>query len=174
MLERLTISEVNEILCQTVKVLASKKFITGSVFILDATDIKTTDKCTGAGTKRVKKKKYLKLKKQWVKTEEIIYGFKLIVIWEKNSHVVVAAKVVKIADHESKHTLQLISQAKRNIGAKNISLLLIDNGFMDGKTLWHIKYKMGIDFIVRIRTNMTLASDARSFRQSPFATIITA
>ena len=42
---------------------------------------------------------------------------------------------------------------------------------MDGKTLWHIKYKMGIDFIVRIRTNMGLASDARSFRQSPFATV---
>ena len=171
MLERLTISEVNEILCQTVAVLASKKFITGSVFILDATDIKTTDKCTGAGIKRVKKKKYLKLKKQWVETEELIYGFKLIVIWERNSHIIVAAKVVKIADHESKHTLQLLAQAKRNIGKKNISLLLIDNGFMDGKTLWHIKYKMGIDFIVRIRTNMGLASDARSFRNSSFASV---
>jgi len=171
MLERLTISEVNEILCQTVAVLASKKFITGSVFILDATDIKTTDKCTGAGIKRVKKKKYLKLKKQWVETEELIYGFKLIVIWERNSHIIVAAKVVKIADHESKHTLQLLAHAKRNIGKKNISLLLIDNGFMDGKTLWHIKYKMGIDFIVRIRTNMGLASDARSFRNSSFASV---
>jgi hypothetical protein len=171
MLERLSLSEVNEILCQTVAVLASKGFISGSTFIIDATDIKTTDKCDGAGKKKVKKKKYSKLKKQWVETEEIIYGFKLIVIWERNSHIIVAAKVVKIADHESKHTLQLISQAKRNIGAKNISLLLIDNGFMDGKTLWNIKHKMGIDFIVRIRTNMALASDARSFRESPFAAV---
>ena len=27
-----------------------------------------------------------------------------------------SAKVVKIADHESKHTLSLLAQAKRNIG----------------------------------------------------------
>ena len=42
---------------------------------------------------------------------------------------------------------------------------------MDGKTLWIIKYKLGVDFIVRIRTNMHLASDARSFRDSPFASV---
>lgn len=60
-------------------------------------------------------------------------------------------------------------QAKKNINDKNISLLLIDNGFMDGKTLWIIKYKMDIDFIVRIRTNMSLASDARGFRNSGHA-----
>jgi len=42
---------------------------------------------------------------------------------------------------------------------------------MDGKTLWTIKYKMKIDFIVRIRTNMSLASDARGFRNSVFATV---
>ena len=171
MLERLTLSEVNTILSETVKVLASKGFISGSTFILDATDIKTTQKCQGAGIKRVKKKRYLKLKKQWIETEELVYGFKLIVIWEKDSHIIVAAKVVKIADHESKHTLGLLSQAKRNIGATKISLLLIDNGFMDGKTLWEIKYKMKIDFIVRIRTNMSLASDARGFRNSSFATV---
>ena len=87
----------------------------------------------------------------------------LIVIWEKTSRVIVAAKVVKIADHESKYTLALLCQAKRNIGEAKIKLLLIDNGFMDGKTLWEIKYKHRIDFIVRIRTNMSLASDARSF-----------
>jgi len=169
MLARLSLSEVNTILSETVKVLTSKGFICGSTFILDATDIKTTQKCQGAGTKRVKKKRYLKLKKQWIETEELVYGFKLIVIWEKDSHVIVAAKIVKIADHESKHTLELLSQAKRNIGATNISLLLIDNGFMDGKTLWQIKYKLSIDFIVRIRTNMSLASDARGFRNSAFA-----
>jgi len=42
---------------------------------------------------------------------------------------------------------------------------------MDGKTLWIIKYKLGVDFIVRIRTNMYLAGDARSFRGSPFASV---
>lgn len=42
---------------------------------------------------------------------------------------------------------------------------------MDGKTLWQIKYKIGIDFIVKIRTNMGLASDARSFRDSSFVAV---
>ena len=169
MLSRLTASEVNAILDETVKVLAAKGFIKGSTFILDATDIKTTQKCQGAGIKRVKKRSYLKKEGKWVESQELIYGFKLIVIWEKSSKVVVAAKIVKIADHESKHTLGLLAQAKRNIGGAKISLLLIDNGFMDGKTLWTVKHKHGIDFIVRIRTNMNLASDARSFRNSPFA-----
>lgn len=171
MLSRLTQSEVNSILNEIVKVLAKKGFIKGNTFILDATDIETTEKCQGRGIKRVKKRSYLKKEGKWVETEELIYGFKLIVIWEKTSKVIVAAKVVKIADHESKHTLSLLSQAKRNIGKAKIKLLLIDNGFMDGKTLWEIKYKLGIDFIVRIRTNMQLAGDARSFRDLSFATI---
>lgn len=171
MLSRLTQSEVNSILNEIVKVLAKKGFIKGNTFILDATDIETTEKCQGRGIKRVKKRSYLKKEGKWVETEELIYGFKLIVIWEKTSKVIVAAKVVKIADHESKYTLSLLSQAKRNIGKAKIKLLLIDNGFMDGKTLWEIKYKLGIDFIVRIRTNMQLAGDARSFRDLSFATI---
>lgn len=171
MLSRLTQAEVNDILDKTVQALAKKGFICGSTFILDATDIETTEKCEGRGVKKVKKRRYLKQKQEWIETEELIYGYKLIVIWEKVSRVIVAAKVVKIADHESKHTLSLLAQAKRNIGKAKIRLLLIDNGFMDGKTLWIIKYKLGVDFIVRIRTNMHLASDARSFRDSPFATI---
>ena len=168
MLSRLTQSEVNSILNETVRVLAKEGFIKGNTFILDATDIETTEKCQGRGVKRVKKRKYIN-KKQYIETEEIIYGFKLIVIWEKTSRVIVAAKVVKIADHESKHTLALLSQAKRNMGKAKIYLLLIDNGFMDGETLWEIKHKHRIDFIVRIRTNMQMASDARSFRNSDFA-----
>ena len=171
MLSKLTITEVNDILDGAVQILAKKGFICGSRFILDATDIETTEKCEGRGVKKVKKRRYLKQKQEWIETEELIYGYKLIIIWEKISRVIVAAKVVKIADHESKHTLSLLAQAKRNIGKRKIRLLLIDNGFMDGKTLWIIKYKLGIDFIVRIRTNMHLASDARSFRGSPFATI---
>jgi hypothetical protein len=79
----------------------------------------------------------------------------------------VAAKVVKINDHESKHTLSLVRAAQKNIGKKKMRLLLIDNGFMDGKTLYTLKHKMHIDFIVRIRKNMQLAGDARGLKGSP-------
>lgn len=128
MLPRLTQSEVNEILDRTVQALAKKKFIRGSTLILDATDIETTEKCAGRGIKTVKKRKYVKKRSQWIETEKLIYGFKLIVIWEKTSKVIVAAKVVKIADHESKHTLALLSQARKNIGKKRYPFYLLTTG----------------------------------------------
>ena len=52
MLSRLTVSEVNDILDETVKALAKKGFICGSKFILDATDIETTERCKGREEKK--------------------------------------------------------------------------------------------------------------------------
>jgi hypothetical protein len=68
MLERLSILEVNEILASSVKTLAKKKFLKGSVFVLDATDILTTQKCAGRGVKRVKTRKYDRLLKKYIET----------------------------------------------------------------------------------------------------------
>jgi len=56
MLSRLTQAEVNDILDKTVQALTKKGFICGSKFILDATDIETTEKCEGRGVKKVKRK----------------------------------------------------------------------------------------------------------------------
>ena len=89
MLSRLTAAEVNDILDGAVQILAKKGFLKGSRFILDATDIETTEKCEGRGVKKVKKRRYLKQKKQWIEREELVYGYKLIVIWEKVSRVIV-------------------------------------------------------------------------------------
>jgi len=167
MLFRLGIKESVKILDDTASSVASKRFLIGTTYTMDATDIETTQKCQGCGKKTVKIRKFSRKEGKFVETEKTIYGFKLIVIWENISRAVVAAKVVKIADHESKHTLSLVRTAQKNIGKKKIRLLLIGNGFMDGKTLYTLKHKMKIDFIVRIRKNMQLASDARGLKGTP-------
>jgi hypothetical protein len=167
MLERLSTLEVSKILASTVKTLAKKKFLKGSVFVLDATDIPTTQKCKGCGVKKVKTRKYDRLLKKYIETDKTIYGFKLIVIWEIKSKVVVAAKVVKISEHESKHMLNLTESAKENIAGHKISLLLIDAGFIGGANLFKLKNRLKIDFIVRARKNMHAAVDARSLAFIP-------
>ena len=167
MLERLSALEVNEILASTVKTLAKKKFLKGDVFVLDATDIPTTQKCIGCGLKKVKTRKYDKILKKYIETEKTVYGFKLIVIWEIKSKVVVAAKVTKISEHESRHMLNLAESAKENIAGHKMSLLLIDAGFIGGVSLFQLKNKLKVDFIVRARKNMHAAIDARSLALIP-------
>jgi len=163
-LDRLTKEEVQYVLNEVVKLLSRHRFIKGDIFILDATDLETTPKCKGCGRKRIKEKRWDARKRKMVEIETYKYGFKLIMIQEVKSRVVVAATVVKIQEHESKYTLQLLKQAKKNLGGGKIKLLLIDNAFMDGVTLWKIKHKLKIDFITRARTNMDVSKDARSFR----------
>lgn len=167
MLDRLTKDEVNYVLNGAVKLLEKRGFITSETFILDSTDLVTTEKCRGRGRKRTLKKKLDKKTGEIIEIEEIKYGFKVIMLQEVKSRVIVAATVAKINEHESKYTLDLLSQAQKNIGKARIKLLLIDNAFMDGITLWKIKHDLKADFITRVRTNMDVAADARSFQGHP-------
>jgi hypothetical protein len=166
MLERLCAAEVNKILSLTVKSLAERKFLKSSVFVMDATDIPTTDKCIGRGVKTVKIKKYDKTKKEFIEVKKTTYGFKLIVIWEIKSRIVVAAKVVKIQEHESEHMVSLVKSAKEILSGSKISLLLIDAGFVNGKALFELKNKLKTDFIVRARKNMHVSMDARQLSKT--------
>lgn len=167
MLDRLSEEELSYVLNGAASLLVKKGFLGGETFILDATDLPTTEKCQGRGKKKTLKEKWDRRAKKTVEVEEIVYGFKVIVIQELRSKIIVAAQVVKIQEHESKYTLSLLAQAQRNLGSRKIALLLIDNAFMDGVTLWEIKHNLKIDFITRVRTNMDVATDARSFRDQP-------
>ncbi|MBI3600361.1 MAG: transposase [Nitrospinae bacterium] len=148
---------------EAVSVLAKKGFITGSKFILDATDLPTTKRFKGCGVKKKVEKKKDKDGKE-IEVVEYIYGFKLLVLMEAKSKIIVAAKVVKINEHESQFTMEMIREAQRNIGSNvKIKRLLIDRGFIDGVTLWKLK-KEGIHFIIPVRGNMDIAKDIRGFR----------
>ena len=63
---------------------------------MDATDLPTMQSCHVRGMKRTSKKKWDKKTKKMVEVEEIVYGFKVIVIQELASRVIVAAKVARI------------------------------------------------------------------------------
>lgn len=163
-LARLTEKEIEYVLNATVKLLSQKRFLKSSTFILDSTDLFLPRQIEGAGCKKYKEYKYDRKEKKIIEFEIIRFGFKLIVLLESKSMIIVAAKFAKINEHESNYTLPLLDQARKNIGNHKIKLLLIDNAFMDGQTLWKIKKSYKINFIVRVRTTMDIAADARSMR----------
>lgn len=164
-LDKLSADEVAHLLNEGVKILVKKGFLKGEThYIMDGTDIETTDKCKGRGMKVVKQK-HLNKKNEIVEIEVKKYGFKLIVIRSVKGRIIVAAKVVEIQNHENNYVLELLKQAQENLGKKTkIKVLLIDRGFIDGENLWKIKYVYGIDFIIPSKTNMTITQDARGLR----------
>ena len=54
-LDRFTPVEIEHILNSGVKLLAKRGFIKDSIYLMDATDLPTTEKCRGAGRRTVKK-----------------------------------------------------------------------------------------------------------------------
>lgn len=96
-----------------------------------------------------------------------MYGFKLCALYEVEHRLVIAVQVTPIEQHDSTFTLDLIEQARRNIGDDVIQIVVADRGFLDGQDLWTLKHTWGIDFVVPSKTNMHVTRDARAFAQTP-------
>lgn len=160
--ERLTATELEEVFNGAVQRLAERGLFTHSqgVFALDSSDLPSTRRYQGVGVRSVKKQQ--KKRSRLIEVQETVYGFKLIALYEVALRQVVAVKVVPINPHDSNFTLELVNQARRNLGAEAIKLLLVDRGFLDGETLWQLKDKLDIDFVVPARSDMHVTSDARS------------
>jgi len=56
---------------------------------------------------------------------------------------VVAARVVKINEHEKNFAKGLVKEGQRRTGRK-VKVLVVDRGFMDGVLLWWLSKKMKI------------------------------
>ena len=164
-LGRFTPAEMEKILNDGVKILAKKGFIPDKDYIMDDSPLETTEKCKGCGKKTVMEK-HLTKENGLVEIPVTTHGFKLLVIRGVESRQIVAAKIIKINDDARKHVLELIEQAIKNIGKDKIKLLLIDRGFIDGVILWKLKYKLGIDFIIPLKTDMRITSNARGLRNT--------
>ena len=110
--EKLTAEEVAYILNEAVKRLAERGIFKASPghFALDSSDLETTEQYQGAGKKLVTVRKKLP-DGQYVEFEEYLYGFKVVVIYEVQLRLIVAAQVVPINQHESNFTLDLLKQA---------------------------------------------------------------
>jgi Transposase DDE domain len=173
--ERLTPEELASVLNGTVQRLGARGCFQRSPghFALDATDLETTRHYQGAGVKRYTERKRGK-DKTVVAVERLTYGFKLLIVYEVHLHLVAAATVVPINEHESQYTRLLVQQAVTNLGASVLRVLLIDRGFLDGADLWWLKQTCGIDFVVPAKDDMRVTADARALcrRRAPATGIV--
>lgn len=164
-LDKFSSEELEGILNGGVKLLAKQGFIKDTTFLMDATDLPTTEKCKEAGRRTVDKEVWSRKENRLVTISVTTFGFKLMLLRSLDSRIIVAAKVRQIQESEKDWTLALVRQASENIGGGKIGLLLIDRGYLDGLTLWTLKHTCGIDWIIPLRTDMSITKDARGLRE---------
>jgi hypothetical protein len=162
-LSKFSSKEVDFILREAVRVLVKHKLIRGRTYILDATDLPTTQHYKGCGMKKVVKKVWSSKEGKEVEVVKYVYGYKLLVLMEARHKMVVAARVVKVNEHEKNFTRELIREAQQRTGGA-VKALLIDRGFIDGVLLWWLWKKMKIRFVIPARSNMEVSQDIRGFR----------
>ena len=94
--------------------------------------------------------------------EGTVYGWKLLVLIEARTKLPLAAKVVKIQDHEALFTRDLVTQARTNLADHAcLRRMLFDRGFLDGADLWWLA-QQGIGFVVPAKEKMAVTTDARA------------
>jgi hypothetical protein len=165
-LQRLGVEEIARCLNDGIQLLRKIGIPFSGIFALDATDLKTTAKCKGRGAKRVEHKKRDK-NGNLVVIPEMVYGFKLVYVFDVLRRYVVAAKMLRIEESENPYLLEMVDQARQNIARDAIRLLLVDRGFLDGARLWELKHKRGIDFVIPAKTDMGVTQDIRGMRHLP-------
>jgi hypothetical protein len=175
--EKLTADELSHILNESIKRLAAKGLWAESPgrFALDATDLETTVRFKDCGAKTVTERKWSRKEKKVVEIEKTVHGFKLLALYDFQLRIAVAAKVVKIQEHESQFTRELLCQGVANLGPGVITVLLIDRGFLDGLTLWQLKHGDGVDFVIPVKDGMHVKTDARAFlKEKPDGQLVVA
>jgi hypothetical protein len=159
---RLTEKEVFAIFNGVIRNLSKKRYVRDETFILDTSHLETTSTYENCGMKKVTEKKWDRIKRTVVEITRYIYGFKIGMIQGAESRIPASCSFSQIQVHDNNFTKQLVKQAEANIGTR-IKLLLIDRGFLDGKTLWWL-HKRLTHFITRTRTDMNITQQMRSFR----------
>ena len=81
--------------------------------------------------------------------------------------VFVAVKVISGKDHESPVLYELVKQFVEAVGSGVMKRLILDRGFIDGKSISRCKKKYGIDVLIPIRRNMDLYTDAMALFREP-------
>jgi hypothetical protein len=129
--------------------------------IVDATDLETTRGYAGCGqvTRRVK----VEDKRGQVHEIEVtVYGWKLIVLIDARTKIPLAARVVKIHEHETLWLRAVVTQARSNLaGSTRLHKVVFDKGFLDGSDLWWLD-QHALTFVVPAKANMAVTADARA------------
>ena len=80
-------------------------------------------------------------------------GYKVSIIQHVKSKIIVAVIITSANVADKNLLLSTVRQAITILGPDVIKTLIFDKGFWDGKTLYKLKYKYGIDFIVPAKTD---------------------
>lgn len=135
-------------------------FLRGTTYALDSTIIVTKPDFPGCGKTSRKKEDHPN------DPPESIYGFKLFVLYEVKSRIIVAIDIVPANESDNNHFLPMIKKGIRNCGQDKIKLVVADRGFLNGAAMWELKYKLGIDFIIPAKAGMIVRQDAIKLRAS--------
>jgi hypothetical protein len=149
---------------RTIAILSSRNFFPKKVHVLlDASEIESTEKCEGRGRVRKEKPPELRLRKGRIrKVSEIVFGFKIWVVWNANSRLPLAIRFSTIEVNDLAFAREVIQQAIDNLGDHaKIASIAMDRGFMDGKLLWWLN-SQNIIFFIPAKSNMEVYNDALS------------
>lgn len=136
-----------------------KGSLRGTTYALDSTIIRTKADFPGCGkTQRNKENRPND-------PPETIYGFKLFVLYEIKSRIVIAIDIVPANESDCNYFLPMIKKGIHNCGKDKIKLIIADRGFLDGANFWELKHKLGIDFIIPAKSNMDVHKDATALRE---------
>ncbi len=156
-IEKLNKDSVINCFDKCVKIL--RPFLRGTTFALDSTIIATRSDFPGCGKTKRKKK-------NGEDGDEVFYGFKLFILYEVKSRIVVAIDIVPANKNDSNFLLTMVKKGVANIGKERIKLVVADRGFLDGIQMWKLKHKMGIDFIIPAKSTLIVREDAIALRKS--------
>lgn len=130
----------------------------------DATLYETTSKYKGCGSVSYKRKVKVRGRRKNGELKEVkvtLYGWKVWAIYEIKTGIPLAIKIDTIEKPDNLHVLAVLEQAKENVKASSeITSLVIDRGFLDGKVLYDID-QQGLEFVIPLKRNMEAAKDAR-------------
>lgn len=159
---------LEKIFNQVIKKLAAGNFFPKNVKAsLDASEIQSTEKCAGCGKVKKEKAPELRLRKGRIrKVFEVVFGFKIWVVWDPNSKLPIALRFRTIEVADVTLAKEIIEQAITNLGDHaKLTSIAIDRGFMDGALLWWLN-SQSITFYIPAKSNMDVYEDALSLTKS--------
>lgn len=149
---------------KVVAILAAHSFFPKNVHaILDSSEIESTEQCKGCGQVKKEKSPDLRQRKKRIrKVFEIVFGFKIWVVWDPNSRLPLSMRFATIDVNDTQLAREVIQQAITNLGHQTkIVSIAIDRGFMDGALLWWLNTE-GVTFYIPAKSNMNVYDDAIS------------
>ena len=130
----ITSKTIERVFNKVITILAKNSFFPRDIHaLLDASDVESTQNCTGCG--KVTKEKAPELRRRKGKIKVTVFGFKIWVVWDQLSHLTIAMHFATIETNDTIFAQEVIEQAIANLGDHaRIASIALDRGFTDGKS----------------------------------------